>query len=240
MRQQFSQLITWWIMKTGNFTGLLLQLYSLSFIDQLIDVLLKRWLCCAMRQHLSLAHRSVDWGTTETLVLCTMCQHFSQPINWWIMMTGNFTGLLLHAYSLTSQQIGVQLKHRSCCAVCQHFSQPITWRIMMTGNFAGLLLHLYSLSFVHGSADWGTTKTLVELRHASTPQQANNLMCHDEEAMLQICCFSTYILCHLFMDHLTEVLLKHWLCCAMRQPLSKPITWWKATLRVRLLVHVLV
>jgi len=41
-------------------------------------------------------------------------------------------------------------------------------------------------------------------------------MCHDEEATLQICCFSIYILCHLFMDQLTEVLLKHWLCCAMR------------------------
>jgi hypothetical protein len=107
---------------------------------------------------------------------CAMCQHFSQPITWRIMMTGNFTGLLLHAYSLTSQQIEVQLKHRSCCTMCQHFSQPITWRIMMTGNFTGLLLHLNSLSFVHGSADWGTTKTLVVLRHASTLKQAKNLM----------------------------------------------------------------
>jgi hypothetical protein len=41
-------------------------------------------------------------------------------------------------------------------------------------------------------------------------------MCHDEEAALQICCFSIYILCKLFMDQLTEVQLKHWLCCTMR------------------------
>jgi hypothetical protein len=41
-------------------------------------------------------------------------------------------------------------------------------------------------------------------------------MYYDEEAPLQVCCFSIYILCQLFMHQLTEVLLKHWLCCALR------------------------